>query len=154
EKRLKKRGFVNVYEVQSGKTFDIGDVRVVTLPSRHTRESFGVLFSSAKNVYFAGPTLLFEKMAAIGNTYEIDLALLPVGGRIRGGRSVMSPDEAAEAAVRLKAKSAVPIHWHPARLGESETRPPGTPEEFQKAVSKKKLKTRVRVLRPSDAIII
>lgn len=154
EKRLKKRGFVNVYEVQSGRAFNIGDMRVVILPSKHTRGSFGVLFSSAKNVYFAGPTFLFEKMAAIGNTYEIDLALLPVGGRIRGGRSVMDPDEAADAAARLKAKSAVPIHWHPARIGESEVRPPGTPEEFQKAVRERKLRTRVRVLRPSDAIII
>ncbi|MCK4367243.1 MAG: hypothetical protein KAW84_04795, partial [Thermoplasmata archaeon] len=62
--------------------------------------------------------------------------------------------EAADAAARLKAKSAVPIHWHPARIGESEVRPPGTPEEFQKAVRERKLRTRVRVLRASDAIII
>jgi L-ascorbate metabolism protein UlaG (beta-lactamase superfamily) len=154
EKRIRKHGFVNIYEVHSGKALTVGDVRVVTLPSRYTRESFGALFSSDKNVYYAGPTFLFDKMAAIGNTYPIDLALLPIGGRTRGERGVMSPDEASDAAARLKAKAVVPIHWHPARVGEAEVRPSGKPEDLQKAVREKKLKTRVRVLRPSDAIII
>ena len=154
EKRIRRHGFVNVYEARSGKSLTIGDLRVVTVPSGHARESYGVLFSSGKNVYFAGPTPLFEKMAAIGNTYSIDLALLPVGGRIRGGRNMMDPQEAADATARLKAKAVVPIHWHPARVADDEVRPPGTPEDFQKAVKEKKLKARVRVLRPSDAIII
>jgi L-ascorbate metabolism protein UlaG (beta-lactamase superfamily) len=154
EKRIRKHGFVNVYEVQSGKAISIGDMRIVTLPSRHTRESFGAMFSSDKNVYFAGPTNLSDKMFAIGNTYQIDLALVPIGGRVRGGRSVMNPDEAGEAVARLKAKAVVPIHWHPARVQDGEIRPPGTPEDFQKSVKEKKLGARVRVLRPSDAIII
>jgi L-ascorbate metabolism protein UlaG (beta-lactamase superfamily) len=66
----------------------------------------------------------------------------------------MNPEEAGEAAARLKAKAVVPVHWHPARVEDGEVRPPGTPEGFQKAVKEKKVKTRVRVLRSSDAIII
>ncbi|MFQ5909640.1 MAG: MBL fold metallo-hydrolase [Thermoplasmata archaeon] len=155
EKKIGKCGFANVHEVQSGKAFTIGDMRVITLPAKSSRDSFGVLFSSAKNAYFAGPTLYFDKMAAIGSTYEVDLALLPIGGRFRGRqRGVMTPEEAADAAVRLKAKSVVPIHWHPVRVGESEVRPSGTPEEFHRVIRERKLGTRVRVLRPSDAIII
>ncbi|MFQ6127951.1 MAG: MBL fold metallo-hydrolase [Thermoplasmata archaeon] len=155
EKKIRRYGFVNVYEVQSGKAFTIGDMRVVTLPAKNSRDSFGVLFSSAKNVYFAGPTLVFDKMAAIGRTYKIDLALLPIGGRIRGmHRGVMTPEEAASAAGRLKAKSIVPIHWHPVLVEGTEVRPSGTPEEFYRIIRERKLETKVRILRPSDTIII
>ncbi|MFQ6106342.1 MAG: MBL fold metallo-hydrolase [Thermoplasmata archaeon] len=153
-KRIEKHGFVNVYEVQSGRSFSVGDMRVITVPSKSSRDSYGAVFSADKNVYFAGSTPLFDKIVAIGNSYRIDLALLPVGGRIRGKRPVMTPNEAADATARLKATSVVPIHWHPVLVGNGEVRPSGTPEEFRDAVRERKLKTRVRILRPSDAIII
>lgn len=151
-KKISDLGFTSVHEIRSGKTFTIGDMKVTTLPAKGSRDSYGILFTSQKNVYFAGPTQYFEKLAAIGNTYAIDLALLPIGGKVRGSRSVMSPEEAAEATARLRAKSVVPIHWHPVAVGGEQVRPPGRPEEFQKIA--KKSKVRVRILRPSDAIII
>lgn len=155
EKRIRRYGFVNIHEVQSGKTFTIGEIRLTTLPAKNSRGSFGVLFSSEKNVFFAGPTCFFAKMASIGRTHQIDLALLPIGGRMSGRQQrVMTPEEAAKAAAHLKAKSVVPIHWHPIRVGETEIRPSGTPKDFHKVVTERKIGTRVRILRPSDTIII
>lgn len=155
EKRIRRHGFVNVTEVQSGKTFAIGEIKVTTVPAKNSKGSFGVLFSCEKNVFFAGPTRLFDEMAAIGRTYQIDLVLLPIGGRMSGRQQrVMTPEEAAKAAASLKAKSVVPIHWHPVRVGETEIRPAGTPKDFHDVLTEKRIRTRVRILRPSDTIII
>jgi L-ascorbate metabolism protein UlaG (beta-lactamase superfamily) len=55
----------------------------------------------------------------IGNRFDIDVALLPISGLVFfAGRSClvrricMSPSQAAEASLRLKAKVVIPIHYH------------------------------------------
>jgi L-ascorbate metabolism protein UlaG (beta-lactamase superfamily) len=57
-------------------------------------------------LYHAGDTGLFGDMALIGDMFDIDVALLPIGGHY-----TMGPDHAAKAARMLQAKAVLPIHY-------------------------------------------
>jgi L-ascorbate metabolism protein UlaG (beta-lactamase superfamily) len=75
-------------------------------------EGLGFIISVARyDIYFAGDTDLIDDMYRMG----CDIALLPVGGVF-----TMNPSEAAEAARRVKAKQAVPMHFGSEVPGSSE----------------------------------
>jgi L-ascorbate metabolism protein UlaG (beta-lactamase superfamily) len=57
-------------------------------------------------VYHAGDTALFSDMKLIGQLYNPDVALLPIGGRF-----TMGPDEAMIAAQFVGAPLVIPIHY-------------------------------------------
>ena len=75
-------------------------------------------------IYHAGDTGVFTDMKLIGELYDPDLSLLPIGGHF-----TMDPKHAAYAVKNLlKSKNVIPIHYG--------TFPPlkGTPEEFKAAL--------------------
>ena len=57
-------------------------------------------------VYHAGDTALFSDMKLIGELYQPDIALLPMGGRF-----TMGPREAMMAANYIGAKTVIPMHY-------------------------------------------
>ena len=57
-------------------------------------------------VYHAGDTALFSDMKLIGELYQPDVALLPMGGRF-----TMGPREAMMAANYIGAKTVIPMHY-------------------------------------------
>lgn len=57
-------------------------------------------------LYHAGDTGLFGDLALIGEMFDIDVALLPIGGHY-----TMGPQHAAKAARMLQAKAVLPIHY-------------------------------------------
>jgi L-ascorbate metabolism protein UlaG (beta-lactamase superfamily) len=70
-------------------------------------EPCSVIISDTVNTIFhAGDTALFSDLALIGQSYKIDFALLPIGDHF-----TMNPKEAAQAAMMLQAKLALPIHY-------------------------------------------
>jgi len=60
-----------------------------------------------KTIYHAGDTALFLDMKLIGETSQIDVALLPIGDNF-----TMGIDDAVKACEFLKARQAVPIHYN------------------------------------------
>jgi L-ascorbate metabolism protein UlaG (beta-lactamase superfamily) len=75
-------------------------------------------------LYHAGDTNVFGDMRIIGELYQPEIAMLPIGGFY-----TMDPKEAAYAARLLGAKAILPIHWgtFPALTG--------TPQELASLVS-------------------
>ena len=57
-------------------------------------------------VYHAGDTCIFSGMELWGQLYDIDVALLPVGGVF-----TMDARQAALACKLLGCKAAIPMHW-------------------------------------------
>lgn len=57
-------------------------------------------------IYHAGDTAVFSTMAMWGKLYNIDLALLPIGGVF-----TMDPPQAALATMMLRAHKVIPMHW-------------------------------------------
>lgn len=67
---------------------------------------FVVIVKDGPTIYHTGDTAYFKDMETIGEQYQIDLALLNIGGHYG-----MMPKMAAKAAVAVKAKRAVPMHF-------------------------------------------
>ena len=57
-------------------------------------------------IYHAGDTCIFDSMRLIGELYQIDLALLPIGGVF-----TMDPFQAGKALAILKPKRVIPMHY-------------------------------------------
>ena len=97
-------------------------------------------FEDGFRVYHAGDTNVFSDMALIGELYEPDLALLPIGDFY-----TMGPREAAKACELLHAPRVVPMHWG--------TFPvlPGTPASLREELQKRGLATEVVELAPGGS---
>lgn len=87
---------------------------------------FIIEFENGFKLYHMGDTGLFGDMKFIGEYYQPDLVLIPIGGHF-----VMNPADAAYA-IRyfLKPKYAVPMHYG------TNPKLKGTPQEFIKALGK------------------
>jgi L-ascorbate metabolism protein UlaG (beta-lactamase superfamily) len=115
---LDRAGFADSRELLPGETWALGDLRVEATPAEHggsrrprgpTVRARGFVVRGERSVYFAGDTDLFDEMAELG---PVDLALLPVAGYSpKLGPGHLDAARAAEAAARVQARLAVPIHW-------------------------------------------
>lgn len=67
----------------------------------------GFVIDSGARVYHAGDTAVFGDMALLGELYEPDLALLPIGDFY-----TMGPREAVKAVELLGVKRTIPMHYN------------------------------------------
>lgn len=114
--KLKTQGLPDA-QVLNGIGFNIGGtvnhqgISVTMTQATHSCESgvpvgFIIRLEDGYTIYHAGDTGLFSSMALWGKLYKIDLALLPIGGTF-----TMDGAQAAMAAMMLRAKKVVPMHW-------------------------------------------
>lgn len=94
-----------------GGTVEFKGIQITMTEAFHTTEAgapcgFILRFPDGFTVYHAGDTGIFSNMKTWGELYDIDLALLPVGGVF-----TMDARQGALAASFLKAKTACPMHW-------------------------------------------
>ena len=82
-----------------------------------------VIEGEEETVYHAGDTGLFSDMKLIGDIFEPDLALLPIGDRF-----TMGPERAARAAEFVGSPVVIPMHYNTFEEIEQ------SPEEFRQAV--------------------
>jgi len=159
----RKAAVKNVIEMREGEQIEIGAVTIRATHATHDpgRMPFGVraeplgfmIDGGGRSVYFAGDTDLFDGMAELG---PVDVALLPIWGwGPTMGPGHMDPTRAAQAAARLRAAVAIPIHWgtyYPIHLGLQ--KPPGfletPPSLFEQEVVSRAPATAVRVLKPGE----
>lgn len=115
-----QNGVQKTHGMNIGGKFDFPFGRVKMVPAQHSSgyevdgqmiymgEPAGfILQAEGKTLYHAGDTAEFGDMALLGETFEIDLAFLPIGDNF-----TMGPQDAASAVKRLKAKQVVPIHYN------------------------------------------
>lgn len=100
-----------VKALSPGETFDTGDVRIKAVASYNTNKDFHpkrsgnvgfIVAADGVSIYHAGDTDDIPEMA----DYGCDIALLPVSGTY-----VMTADEAAHAALAIRPKTAIPMHY-------------------------------------------
>lgn len=73
-----------------------------------------IIQMDGKTIYFAGDTTSGTHFREVGNVYEIDVALLPVGGIMPRWLTIEKPLDATDllqAMKDLRAKHMLPIHW-------------------------------------------
>ncbi|HMK55434.1 MAG TPA: MBL fold metallo-hydrolase [Dissulfurispiraceae bacterium] len=98
--------------VRPGDKFTIAGVEIEAVPAYNTNKQFhtkdrgwvGYIFvTGGKRIYLAGDTDFIPEMKSFK---DIDIALLPVSGTY-----VMTADEAVEAALVIRPKLAIPMHY-------------------------------------------
>ena len=106
-----KIGCKEVREMVPGDSIDLPGVKIEAVASYNVNKGFHpkhaknlgfIVTMDGLSVYHAGDTDLISEMDEL----KCDVALLPVCGTY-----VMTADEAAEAALRIKPKVAVPMHY-------------------------------------------
>ncbi|GAB3911557.1 MBL fold metallo-hydrolase [Kibdelosporangium lantanae] len=118
---LRGQGVRNVEELTA--PIVDGDLRVTATHADHSGHRWGprlthgpqsvavghLVETTDIRIYAAGDTDLFDGMADLG---PVDVALLPVWGwGMTLGPGHLTPVRAAEAAARVRARVAVPVHW-------------------------------------------
>jgi len=121
----------------------VSDLEIVLVPAVHS-SSRGVPVGAVVRgadacVYHAGDTGLFGDMALIGELYQPDVALLPIGGHF-----TMGVREAAKAVSLIRPKVCVPMHYNTFPLIRAD------PGEFKRLVESM-TRTRVVVLKPGES---
>jgi len=112
-------------------TKDIEGIKVTPIPGYNPNKQFHpkgdvsgfVLESEGKRIYHAGDTDLIPEMNKLEN---IDVALLPIGGTY-----TMDMEEAVEAALIIRPKMIIPMHYNTIQGTEA------NPEEFRKLLQKR-----------------
>jgi L-ascorbate metabolism protein UlaG (beta-lactamase superfamily) len=102
----------SVRVVKIGDRINVGGVEIEVVPSYNTNKAFhtkdkgwvGYIFTvGGQRIYIAGDTDLIPEM----KSFKADIALLPVSGTY-----VMTAEEAVRAALEIKPKIAVPMHYN------------------------------------------
>lgn len=97
--------------MKPGDKLEVGGISIEAVPSYNTNKKFhtrdrgwvGYIFTTnSQRIYLAGDTDHIPEM----KTFRADIALLPVSGTY-----VMTPDEAAAAALDILPKTAIPMHY-------------------------------------------
>ncbi len=100
-----------------GETRGVDAFVVTSVPAAHetrTPETIGLVVQAGPwRVYHAGDTVPYEGMVDVLRPHRVDVALLPINGRVPGRRVAGNLDgrEAAELALAIGARLAVPCHF-------------------------------------------
>ncbi len=101
---------------------------------------FIIELENGKKIYHMGDTGLFMDMKFIGEYYQPDVLLIPIGGNF-----TMDPVQAAYATREwLKPKIAIPMHYGTNPLNQ------GTPQQYQQALGQ--TATQVVPLQPGESL--
>jgi N-acyl-phosphatidylethanolamine-hydrolysing phospholipase D len=146
---LRDNGVANVTELDWGETAIYKGATIHCLPSQHWSKrtlsdthqalwSSWAITGSARRFYFAGDSGYFNGFEAIGERLgPFDLAALPIGAyapRAMMSESHMNPEEAVRAAVDLRARRAVAMHFGTFDLSDEPLAEP--PRRFKDAAGK------------------
>jgi len=91
-------------------------------------------------IYHAGDTGVFGDMRLIGELYEPELALLPIGSRF-----TMGIKEAVKAVELIRPGTVIPMHYNTFDVIKQD------PEKFRRAVEAK-VNTKVVIMKPGESI--
>jgi L-ascorbate metabolism protein UlaG (beta-lactamase superfamily) len=114
----------NVVEVTWWESVTVREVDLCLVPAQHWHRRAltdmnralwgGWVVRGSRTVYHSGDTGFFEGFEAIGRTFDIDVAVLPIGAwapRWFMGTQHMDPDGTVEAFRLLGAKRCMAMHW-------------------------------------------
>ncbi|MFD0714318.1 MBL fold metallo-hydrolase [Paenibacillus sp. GCM10027626] len=141
--KLRRKGFPSVIELGWWQSAVIGAVKITFVPAQHwTRRTLtdtnrshwgGYILEPAQKqdeamqptMYFAGDSGYFNGFKMIGERFDIDIALMPIGAYEPEwfmGPQHVTPEEALQAFADVGAKLFVPMHYGAFRLADDTPR--------------------------------
>lgn len=153
-KYLAQKGAKNVVGMNKGGTITSHGIAITMVNALHSSSTmegeqivylgdpagFIIRFENGFTLYHAGDTGIFGDMKILGEIYNPELSLLPIGSHF-----TMDPREAAYATKLLRSKYVIPMHYGTFPVLT------GTPEDFLKWM-KEVPQTKVLVLKPGETV--
>ena len=140
----KEQGVKDVVGINIGGTVEVKGVNIVMVQAFHSAlrgaPAGFVINADGKTIYHAGDTSLFGDMKLIGEIYNPNVALIPIGGYYTMGSS-----EAVKAVELIKPDVVIPMHYltFPVLVSSA--------EEFKRAVKEGVPAVKVVVLKPGES---
>jgi L-ascorbate metabolism protein UlaG (beta-lactamase superfamily) len=113
---LNKEGVKNTHPMNTGGSWNFGDFKMKCVVAQHSSSlpdgSYAgnpigfIVFSNKGNFYYSGDTALTLDMQLIPNWVKLNFAVLPIGDNF-----TMGAEDAAQAAVMIKCKDIVGVHY-------------------------------------------
>ena len=103
-----------VIEVSPGDSLSIEDLTIRVFQSRDLYSETPVTYlveTPAGSIFHSGDSSYFPGLKEIGDYYEVNVAFLSLGRNFRGRDDYMTPCDIVRAAIDLKARIIVPIHY-------------------------------------------
>jgi L-ascorbate metabolism protein UlaG (beta-lactamase superfamily) len=160
-KKLTRIGFEDIIQIKVWEERDIKGIKVAAVPAIEGSQGLPqvgyVIVGNDKGIYFGGDTMTFPEIEEIGKRFKIDVVLPPINGvRFLGRQADMTPEDAADAVIKMGAKMAIPQHYDllfgfPLNLAY---KAPGMPEDFVKAIKRKTNNVLVKTLGSGESIEI
>ncbi|MFQ5766633.1 MAG: metal-dependent hydrolase [Acidobacteriota bacterium] len=152
---LKSKGIHQAVGMNKGGTVRVSDMKVTMVHAQHSSgitdgdrvvyggEAAGFILEvdDGLAIYHAGDTNVFADMQLIGQIYEPELALLPIGGHF-----TMGPREAAVACRLLGVSRVIPMHYGTFPLLT------GTPDELRAELQTESPRCQVVTLDPGQGL--
>lgn len=138
-----------------GGTVDVAGIKATMTTAQHsstlvedgkiipmgTAAGFIMRFSTDFTIYVTGDTAVTYDMLIMGDLYQPDLVILPIGDFF-----TMDPRQAAYALKLIRARYAIGCHWGTFPILT------GTPEALEQACKEFNVDTKILPLRPGDSI--
>ena len=157
-------GFHIVHELDYWQSVKLGGIEVSLTPCYHwgarfladLHRGFGgfAVNVDGRTIFHCGDSAFFPGFREIGEHYDIDIALLPIGAYDPPtGREVhMNPEEAVRAFTELGANTLVPMHYGSFRLGFEPLNEPL--ERLLVAARSHGIEEKVRVLTEGKPVVL
>jgi len=136
------------YGMNIGGSANIDGINITMTQALHSCETayptgFIIRLEDGYTIYHAGDTGIFESMRLLGEIYQIDLALIPIGGVF-----VMDPYQAAHSLRLIRPKRAIPMHYKTFPILEQNA------DNFIELANQIAPDVKVIVLNPGDTFIL
>lgn len=161
---LKKLNIDRIEEMSDWDYLSFGGAELHFTPAHHwgaryihdTHKGFGgfIIKTPEHTVYHSGDSAYFDGFSEIGNRFQIDTALLPIGAYdCPSGREVhMNPEEAVQAFFDIKASRMIPMHH--ATFPISNEHPAEPLERLYRAITEHHLEDRVVIPGEGQQVIL
>ena len=139
-------GYSQVQELTPWDETQVGEVTITAVPAKHQGTEVGFVLHDEKTVYFAGDTSFDrEVFAQVGQRFDLDVALLPIGGlRFFGASAHIDPPQAVASLKLLRPRVVVGTHWGCSPSLPPITDMPGTPHELARLLAEAQVDVAVR----------
>lgn len=136
-------GFKHVHEMKWWDELKLPGVRVTFTPAKHwgarvlvdRKRGYGgyVIRLKKRTIYHCGDSAYFEGFKEIGQKLAPEIALMPIGAYQPPSRREhhISPEQALQAFIELRAQTLVPMHWGTYRMSYEALHEP--PQRLMKA---------------------
>ena len=155
--------FKEIIELRHEERYKRENIEIISLPVKHnkgrsllfpnTETSSYIIKIKDRTFYFAGDTAYFEGFKVYGSRFDIHTAFLPIGGyepTLLLHKVHMTPSEAVNAFLDLKAHYVIPIHYGTFHTIPKFVKVEAPLKHFKEEIKNKSLMEKIIIVEPNS----